>query len=305
MANYSKKDIILVVVRNILFILLIVLLFQYVYKKVDNNLQEKIELKEKYEVIYSDLENFSELVENMSETKNKMDDIIGTISGEYVPNQVLITSYRDRVFSIAEEYSIKVTTENFVRDEATGMVTLEIGFNSKYETIYKFLFAIEMFSKVNSFSINENMDVMIKTSPILYNNEVDGFFSGRTEKIDELRTAGYFKEIFQKSAEAVNDMGHIPTWRDIVPAPEDPFYEYIPPKKKKAPETTQKVVRKLPTINISGIIFDETNPIVIIDGKLYRQGDFYKTVKILTIRERTITVELDGQKYIVKFNKEG
>lgn len=304
MASYSSKHIVFVVIRNIILILIAVALFQYPYKIISTKLSEKTALQAKYQNIYDDLEQFETLNENMSETKLKIEDVISSFPGEYVPNSMLLSDYKDRVFSVAEEYSIKVTTETVARDEETGMITLSIGFNAKYEPVYKFLFAIEMFSKVHSFSIDGNSNVSVVCSPILYNTEIDSFFSGRSEKMDDLRAAGYFKEIFKKSADTINSIGHIPSWRDIDPAPPDPFYEYIAPKVVKAVKPKIIVKRKPPKIEISGIIYDSTNPIVIIDGKLYRQGDFYKTVKIIAIQERTITVELDGQKYIVKFNKE-
>lgn len=303
MASYSKKNLILVIFRNLFLLLVLVFIFQYAYKRMDTQLKERQALQARYEVINNDLENFVTLQENMYETKLKIEEIIGSMPGEYVPNQELSANYRDRIFSVADEYAIKITTDTVERDENDKMSSIIFGFKAKYEATYKFLFAIEMFSKVKSFSIDENNNVIIESSPILYRSAVDSYFSGRAEKMDDVRAEGYFKEIFDLSEKKVNTIGHIPSWRDIDPAPQDPFYEYIPPK--TSVKTKRVVRRKPPPIDISGIIYDSQNPIVIIDSKLYRQGDFYKTVKILTIKERTITVELDGQKYIIKFDKEG
>ena len=169
----------------------------------------------------------------MSETKLKIEDIIGSFPGEYVPNAMLLSDYKDRVLSVAEEYSIKITTETIDRHPETGMITLTIGFNAKYETIYKFLFAIEMFSQVESFSIDGDSNVSVVCKPILYNAEIDSFFSGRGDKMDDLRAAGYFKEIFKKSTDAIETVGHIPSWRDIDPAPPDPFMNIFRPEQLK------------------------------------------------------------------------
>jgi Tfp pilus assembly protein PilO len=302
MANYSKKDIAFVVFRNILFISVILAAYHYGFKKMESELKDRTALKNKYQAIYNDLENFAKINENMYEVKLKIEDVIANISAEYVPNQALIASFEDRISSTANEYSITFDTKTVNRTEGSDAITLSLGFNAEYETVYKFLFAIEMFSRISSLSIDEKSNVSLECAPVLYRPEVDSFFSGRTEKMDDVRASGYFKEIFKKSEEAVNSLEHIPSWRDIEPAPSNPFYKYIPPKVVKV--FKEKPKRKPPEIIISGIIYDDFNPIVVIDGKLYRQGDYYKIVKIVVIKERTITVELDGQKYIIKFSKE-
>jgi hypothetical protein len=301
MASYSNKDVILVVVRNIFFILLIAAAYRYLFQMLDAQLREKISLGDKYRAVYADLENFVKINEGMYETKVKIEDAIVSVSAEYVPNQAILTSIRDRIFAVADEYSVKITSESGANSENSNG-SLSIGFNAKYLTVYKFFFALEMFTKISSFSINEKYDVTFECSPILYSPEVDNFFSGRIESRGDLASAGYFKEIFAKAQETVNSLGHIPSWRDVDPAPANPFYEYVPPKIVKKVKPVVK--RRPPEITISGIIYDEINPIVIIDSKLYRHGDYYKTVKIVAIKERTITVELDGEKYIIKFNKE-
>ncbi|MDR1196462.1 MAG: general secretion pathway protein GspB [Endomicrobium sp.] len=310
MESYSKKSLVYVIIRNIFFIFALVALYQYVYKNFERQLHEQNDLREKYQSVYNDLEQFVKINENMHETKMQIEDIINSIPLDYAPNQDLLTGYRDRVIAVAEKYSVKDATETFVRDEASGMVTLTLNFRVKYEPLYKFLFDIEMFSKVHSFSIDTEGNIEVRSSPLLYSTSVDDYFSGRSENMEEVKSAGYFKEIFKKAADQINKTGHIPTWRDIDPAPKDPFYEYTPPQKNKTAVSLKRVVRrKPPPIDISGIIFDAVSPIVIIEGKIYKIGDFYKKnniiVKIVAIQERTITVELDGQKYIIKFNKEG
>ncbi|MDR2426927.1 MAG: hypothetical protein LBD46_07125 [Endomicrobium sp.] len=308
MENYSKKKLIYVIIRNIFFTFALIALYQYVYKNFELRLKEQNVLYEKFHSVYNDLQQFIKINENMYETKIQIEDIINSIPLDYVPNQDLLTGYRDRVIEVAKKYSITNSTETFARDETSGIVTLTLNFKLKYELLYKFLFDIEMFSKVHSLSIDTEGNIEVSSSPLLYSATIDDYFSGRFGNMEEVKAAGYFKEIFKKSADQINKMGHIPTWRDIDPAPNNPFYEYVPPPKTKS-EVIRKVIRrKPPPMDISGIIFDAANPIVIIEGKIYRVGDFYKKnnimVKIVAILERTITVELDGQKYIIKFNKE-
>jgi hypothetical protein len=305
MASYSKKNLVYVIIRNIFFTLILVALYQYVYKNVETQLKEQQILRERFQGVYNDLEWFTKTNENMAETKILIEDIISKMPLNFVPNQDLLTGYRDRVIEVAERYSIKNATETIVRDDATGMVTLTLDFQAKYDTMFRFLFDIEMFSRVHSFSLDSENNATVVSSPILYSSQVDDFFSGRFEKMDEVRTAGYFKEIFRKSADVVSGIGHIPTWRDIDPAPKNPFYQYVPPRQAGGKRVAER--RKPPPMDISGIIFDAANPIVIIEGKLYRVGDFYKkddiTVRITAIQERTITVELDGLKHIIRFDK--
>ncbi|MCL2334957.1 MAG: general secretion pathway protein GspB [Endomicrobia bacterium] len=305
MANYSvKQDLIFVILRNIILILVIVAIYHYLYVGYFKiKLDEALALEKKYQTIYADLETFNKINDGMYETKVKIDDIVSNYPAVYVPNQVLSAQFIDRVMSAAEAYSIKLTTETASKENDPNNTFLRLNFNAKYETTYKFLFSLEMFSKITAFSVNTNGDVSADVVPLTYSPNVDSYFSGRVETMDELRAAGYFKEIFKKSSDLLGSIDHVPSWRDVDPAADDPFYQYVMVKSTvKGNKPVQ--LRQPPAMEISGIISDAQNPIVIIDGKLFRVGDFYKYAKIVEILERTVTVEVDGRKYIIKFNKD-
>jgi hypothetical protein len=299
-----QKDIALVILRNIIFLAVIFLIYSFGYAKFSSDIKEQVSLNEKYRVIYAELLNFVKLNENMYETKKRIEDIIKSIPMQYEQNQALNVKYKDRVLDAAAAGRIKVSDYSLSENKETGTITMAIDFNAGYEALYKFLFSIEMFSKVQSFSVNENGEVVVFCSPVLYSLDVDNYFSGVREKRDDFRTLGYFKELFDKSSKILLESDHVPSWRDITPEPQNPFYEYIPPKKSDNIKRPVVVGPKLPEIKISGVMYDSENPIVIIEGKLYRKGDNYKNVKITDIRERDITVTLEDKKYIIKFNRE-
>ncbi|MCL2799566.1 MAG: general secretion pathway protein GspB [Endomicrobia bacterium] len=304
MFNNRYKDIISVLLRNVLFLAAIYFVYNFGYAKFIGDIKDRNSLNEKYKVIYADLLNFVKLNENMYDTRAKIEDIINGIPVKFEQNQVLIVTYKDRVFEAATESKINITNYSIEKDEKTGMVTLKINFNAKYENTFRFLFAIEMFSIVKSVLIDENNDATVVSSPILYSSAVDNYFSGVKERMDDFRTSGYFKELFEKSSMALKTLGHVPSSRDIKLVPRSPFYEYIAPAPAVKTTAAVRPESRLPTIQISGIMYDSENPIVIIEGKLYRQGDTYKNVKIVNIRERDIVVSLEDKKYIVKFNRE-
>ena len=100
MASYSKKNLIYVIIRNVFFLFFLVALYQYVYRNFEMQLKENILLHEKFTGVYNDLEQFVKMNESMQETKAQIKDIIASMPLlDYVPNQDLLTGYRDRIMA--------------------------------------------------------------------------------------------------------------------------------------------------------------------------------------------------------------
>lgn len=72
----------------------------------------------------------------------------------------------------------------------------------------------------------------------------------------------------------------------------DPFTTYLPQKSTEAPkeESLQPQVEvKLPEMNIQGIVWQTTNPQVIIDGQVLKLGDTINGAKIIKITKEGIS----------------
>ena len=174
---------------------------------------------------------------------------------------------------------------------------------ASYNKICKFLFELERYSKVNSIVMDYKDNVEIKASPILFSAEINDCFSGRSSVDfidDEIRRAGYFKEISDKIDE-VKDIGYIQSWRDFEPIPKSPFYYYyhVQPVKPAGGGGGGFIPSK-PSITIDGIMYEKQNPMVIINGKFYYKGDVVNRSKIVQINKNSITVNHFGKMFTIK-----
>jgi hypothetical protein len=179
---------------------------------------------------------------------------------------------------------------------------MKITINTDYERLCRFLFEIERYSTVDNIEMNYKGDIVINTSPILFDDQINDCFSGRSSIDlidDDIKRAGYFKEIVDK-IDSVKDIGEISSWREFQPIPRNPFYFYVPPKKTSGGSGNKVYYTKLEKIPIDGIMYDKQKPMVIIEGKFYYVGSTYKNCKIVQINENNIKVNHYGKIYTMR-----
>ncbi len=70
-------------------------------------------------------------------------------------------------------------------------------------------------------------------------------------------------------------------------------------------EETPEVVSKLPKIRLTGIFYNESNPLASINGKLLRPGDIVDGAKILSIEKQFVTVSFNGENLQIDLPKIG
>jgi hypothetical protein len=71
--------------------------------------------------------------------------------------------------------------------------------------------------------------------------------------------------------------------------------------KTRTPASTKKLTRKkqkasMPKLELRGIIFDKENPVAIINGEVYREGDLIKNFRVVRITK-------DGVKLVSRNNQ--
>jgi len=70
-------------------------------------------------------------------------------------------------------------------------------------------------------------------------------------------------------------------------------------------EETLEVVSKVPKIRLTGIFYNDSNPLASINGKLLRKGDIVEGAKILSIEKQFVTVSYNGENMQIDLPKIG
>ncbi len=78
----------------------------------------------------------------------------------------------------------------------------------------------------------------------------------------------------------------------------DPFRVVAPPP--SAPKTARSTV---PGLRLSGILYNQTYPLAIIDGKSVGVGDQIKGATVISIDRRRVTLDHRGKQYTLTVSK--
>ncbi|MEA5000758.1 MAG: hypothetical protein VB017_02600 [Endomicrobiaceae bacterium] len=289
-------------VNLVIFIVIMAIIYIFVYAKYSDMLNEKKVIYNRFYDINMQLNDFSTIQRSIDEQKEKINETVSEYQDYFIPNDEIINRYKVQIIKLLKQYEIKVNEENIKQIQKNNNILLSLDLKASYDQIYKFLFDIEKFSAVSSVSVSYNGSVTVECSPVLYSSSVNDYFSGRVEQsIDEISAKGYFKEISDKIFAAM-DVGYIPTWRDLLPVPRNPFISGFVQEKvvKKVASAQPVIVREAPVIVLEGIMYESKNPIVIIEGQLYPKGSVYKGAKIIKIDQNSITVDFYGKNYTIK-----
>jgi hypothetical protein len=292
---------------GIIFVISLVLFFG-VYKmgheKLSNSLAARINVHERFKNIKSDLANFTSFSQRAMEQRQKFQELLGQFENSYMSNQDVISGFQARAVKTASANKITFSKNELSKDGA-DMTVLTMEFETSYSNLYKFVFDLEMFSEVKSVSVAASGVIKVVASPIVFSSQVDDFFSGRKVTRSEVDSFGYFKDIFDRTEQTYNSIGHIPSWRDLLPAPSrDPFYFLQEKTAAVAKKTGRPVRRSFPKIEVEGIMYDPANPLVVIGEKIYKVGDTIRGAKISRITEHNVTFIFEGQKYTIRIVRE-
>ena len=278
--------------------------YYFIYSKYDKECQERKSIYERFYNISVQLDDFSKTQTKIDELKDSLEDAFAIYKDTFYSNEQNMNAYKVRILDLLKEIEISTEGEDtVVQTNTDDNIELQLKLKASYNKICKFLFELERYSKVNSIVMDYKDNVEIKASPILFSAEINDCFSGRSSVDfidDEIRRAGYFKEISDKIDE-VKDIGYIQSWRDFEPIPKSPFYYYyhVQPVKPAGGGGGGFIPSK-PSITIDGIMYEKQNPMVIINGKFYYKGDVVNRSKIVQINKNSITVNHFGKMITIK-----
>ncbi|GAB1402058.1 hypothetical protein MASR1M68_09690 [Elusimicrobiota bacterium] len=302
--NLSVKDI-KSVGACIILSLILLYVYEFPYKKYATIFNEKEVVVERLTSIDKQLDNFEETKLKVAEQEPKIKEIVAGYKDFIVSNDELINNYKSKVVSVLKQYNVTEFEESIksLQDNNANIV-LEFSFNITYDKIYRILFDIEKFSIISKLDCTSNT-VIFECSPILYSPALNDYFLGRqAQNIDDILKKGLFYEVADNVIKSV-DIGYIPTLKDLLPTPRNPFVKSAEKEIVKEKAVKKTIVVKdtvtLPKFSLDGILYDEQNPVAIIEGNLYHVGSFYKkTVRIKNINPNSVDVEYSGKVFKIK-----
>jgi len=294
----QNKRVVIFILNLVVSLIVAYLVYDFVYFKCNKECSDRKAVYERFHSIGAELDDFGSIQMKMDELNDSLTEMFNIYEDTFYSNEQNVNAYKERILELLKETGISVKEENIVQENKDNTVEITLTLKASYQKLCKFLFELERYSKVSSLTMDYENNVEIKATPILFSSEVNDNFSGRNTIDfieDDVRKAGYFKEISDKIFKA-KDVGYIQTWRDFEPIPETPFYFTVQEKTVKAPV----VVATKPTIVIDGIMYEKQKPMVIIEGKFYYVGDVYKGSKIVQINVNNIKVNNNGGVFTIK-----
>lgn len=296
--NQNKRAVIFIL-NLVVSLIVAYFVYDFVYFKAKKECNDRKAVYERFNSISAEIDDFGSIQMKMDELKDSLTEMFSIYKDTFYSNEQNVNAYKVRILELLKETEIPVKEEDIVQENKDNTVEITLKLKTSYQKICKFLFELERYSKVLSLKMDYENNVEMKATPILFSTEVNDSFSGRNTIDfidDDVRKAGYFKEISDKIFKA-KDVGYIQTWRDFEPIPETPFYVYVVEKKAKvaAPVAVSK-----PSIVIDGIMYEKQKPMVIIEGKFYYVGDVYKGSKITQINVNNIKVNTSGTVFTIK-----
>jgi len=296
-----NKKIMFCIINLIVSIIVTSIIYTVVFSKNKSMYKERIVVYDRFYNVDKQIDDFVVTQVAIDEQEKSILETITPFKETFYPNAQILNDYKSRVFTLFRKLEVMISEKDLVQTQERETISLSVKFKITYEQLCKLLFELEKFSEIKNISYDFKKEASIKCSPILYSSQVSDSFSGRNNSVDsgdDLTKAGYFKEIVDKIQE-VKDVGYIPSWRDFEPIPASPFFYYF--DRGSDPKKTKVILKDVskPDISIDGIMYEENNSIVIIEGNFYRVGDRYKNAKIIKITQNSIKIDCNGKKYTI------
>jgi len=295
------------IINTIVFLGLLLFVYRFIYL---SSLVDYRTSKQTYSTLKSanlDLSEFDNMKKNIEEQQPVFQETFEKYKDSFITNDELIHDYENKINDILKNNEVLKSSKSvqyILDDNEMKNILLNLNFNVPYDNVYFALFDIEKFSIISKFYMTNNYDVKMECKPILHEIELDEFFMGRSGYISTDKTLSNedFKNLYNKLDKL--SRFNIPTWRDLLPVPRNPFILNLTPEQLKAlkkPAKPKGLPAKIKGIYIEGILFEKNAPVCVIEGNLYRTGSFYKDdVKIIRIVKNGIVVNYKGFNYKIK-----
>ena len=293
-------------INTIIFFMLLIFVYRFVFS---NSLYNYRSAKDTYLTLKSanlDLSEFDKMKQDIEDQQPLYQETFDKYQDSFITNDELIHDYEDKIAEVLKNNEIlkfSKTVQYILDENEMKNILVGLNFNASYDNVYFALFDIEKFSVINKFFMLSTNDVKMECHPILHEGELDEFFMGRSgyASTENTLSTDDFKKHYERLME-LNNL-NIPSWKDLLPVPRNPFAVTMATGKGKALVKPKQMPAKIKNIYIEGILFEKNAPVCVIEGNLYRTGSFYKNdVRIERILKNGIIVKYKGFNYKIKTN---
>ena len=177
---FLNKKIIFCLLNFIFFCAIAVFLYKNIYHKSEILYKERCSVYERFASINKQIDDFATIKMKIAEQEGFFLDVFNHFSSVFYPNDMIKNSYKAKVIDLLKNMKIDIDVREDVKQTNNEEnIYLDVSFFAKYNTFCQFLFELEQFSKIESINYNYKGAVSIKSSPVLYSNEINDCFLGR------------------------------------------------------------------------------------------------------------------------------
>ena len=311
--NYKKKQLLRTVVFTVFYIIAIVIIF-YVFIKPrfeQNRIiqAEHMHIQEKLKEYYK----FEEVIKRFEGLDKEIDDVIAEFYSNIIPRENLQEKFLENMEIFSRKAGLKISQithegSSFRQDRGYEKHMWNLVFTANFEQLSKFFYELE--NSLFFFAI-ENIRIETGAMESSGNNVNLSIYTVIPVPPDTKQNIQKY-DIF--SSTAILGMPHI-TYNltenlklkrernaKEYSLSQDPFaYEgtILPKKEIPVPVSTKQAVEPPPTLNLSGVIWDDMNPQAIINGELLQKGGSISGAEVTRITKTSATFKWKNKTFTV------
>jgi hypothetical protein len=273
-------------VKSLIFFLLSLIMLSIIYSVLLKPSQKYLalltnEIKEK-RAEFEEYKNPDYFMYTYDQKYEQVKDLIREFKGSVSTQGLEGKDFLDEIGRICRASGVELNNINVSGGEGKGQV-YTLAFNANYEKLSNFLSLFESIFKIEMISITsgrENRKHIINVSATALKTGTAAAAACDTSK-KKKKFVEIYEETYKLAKELRMKKGEE---ESVVKIDRDPMLYsdtiFIP----------QRVVKKnvQPALRIDGIIMDKTNPVVIIDGNIYKEGSVVSGFKITKINHDSV-----------------
>jgi len=253
------------------------------------------------EAKYARYEKFDSFQNALADARGKTEallpDYINILSGA----QKSQNAYLDQISAMTVQSRVKL--DKIAPDEVTGKRFWNISFTANYKSTCEFFCLLEKYFKVESVTIIGGGELALHKTEVKVSAVTDAVASMKMNPV----TGKDIFDLYTEAMEAVSKVSTRETELDALQLTRefDPMYfaeTIFIPVKQEAPKPAPKprAAVETPQIRIDGIYWDPSTPVVVINGKAYKEKEEVNDIMIDKIGQESISVTWKGHKFEIK-----
>ncbi|MBN1822746.1 MAG: hypothetical protein JW803_00345 [Endomicrobiales bacterium] len=264
-------------------------LFLFFIKPYEKNLAELKEEMASVEARFQNYRSFEEKKPVIGELRLKISEMMEKFRVNLASSEAQNRNYLDEISAIASETGVKI--DKISPSEKTWGVA----FTAKYTNLVRFIARIEKNFKLQNLTVKSGENEPVNAVEMTIEAIAPNFGFPKPEGVDFFVTlndvASDVSAIEEKDVDL--DVSDVP--------PRDPmsFAETIFPQEKKPKIRVQKQAPR-PPVKVDSIFWDPSTPVVVIDGRAWKEGEEINGVEIIKINEDDIKVKWRSKTYTLK-----